>query len=146
MSQSGSYSGSCLCGAVAYEFEGEPRIVVNCHCSKCRKATGSTVATWVLVPLDRFRWTRGEQLLKSFASSEGAQRSFCGTCGAVMGNLSNKRPTLMHLSAGTLDHAPALQVKFHLHVASKAPWHLITDELPQFADEPSAPPSPTPQA
>jgi len=137
-----SYTGSCLCGAVAYEFEGEPRIVVNCHCSKCRKATGSAVATWVLVPLAAFRWQRGEEQLQSFASSDEARRLFCRTCGAAVGNLSRKRPTLMHLSAGTLDSAPALQVAFHLHVSSKAPWFTITDSIPQFAEEPAGPPPP----
>lgn len=143
MSQSGSYSGSCLCGAVAYEFEGPPRVVVNCHCSQCRKATGGIHGTWVVVPLERFRWSRGEEQLKKFASSDHAQRLFCGTCGAVMGNLTSRRPTLMHLSAGTLDHAPALQVNLHAYVASKAPWHVITDAIPQFDEEPTAAPRAT---
>ena len=140
-----SYSGSCLCGAVAYEFEGEPRVVVNCHCSRCRKATGSTVATWVLGPFEQFRWLRGEDQLKTFASSDHAQRMFCGTCGAAVNNLSNRRPRLMHLSAGTLDRSPALQVALHVHVGSKAPWHVITDAIPQFDEEPPPPPR-TPQA
>lgn len=134
-----SYSGSCLCGAVRYEFEAEPRIVVNCHCAACRKATGSTVATWLLVPLDRFRWLNGREELREFVSSDHARRSFCGTCGATMGNLTTRRPTLMHLAAGTLDRAPAFQVALHGYVASKAPWHEITDSLPQYDDEPSPP-------
>lgn len=137
-----SYSGSCLCGEVSFEFEGEPRIVVNCHCSRCRKATGSTVATWVLVPLEHFRWLSGEERLQRFASSEHAQRLFCGNCGAALGNLVSKRPNLMHLAAGTLDCAPALKVALHAYVASKAPWHQITDALPQFDEEPASPPRP----
>jgi len=131
-----SYSGSCLCGAVRYEFEGEPRIVVKCHCSACRKATGSTVATWMLVPLDRFRWTSDNEQLREFASSDHGRRSFCRTCGSTMGNLTSRRPNLMHLAAGTLDHAPSFQVAFHGYVASKAPWHDITDGLPQYDSEP----------
>jgi hypothetical protein len=103
------------------------------------------VATWVLVPFDRFRWLRGEDQLKVFASSEHAQRMFCGTCGAAMNNLSTRRPTLMHLSAGTLDQPPALQVAVHAYVGSKAPWHVITDAIPQFHEEPSSPGS-TPRA
>jgi len=136
----GMYSGSCLCGAVSYEFEGQPRVAVNCHCSACRKATGATVATWLLVPLDQFRWLSGREQLREFASSEHARRSFCGTCGAVLGNLTTRRPTLMHLAAGTLDHAPTFKVAFHGYVASKAAWHEITDALPQYDEEPT--PSP----
>lgn len=131
-----SYSGSCLCGAVAYEFEGEPRALVNCHCSRCRKATGGTFATWVLVPLARFRWLRGEDHLEKFASSDHAQRAFCRTCGSSLGNLTSRRPTLMHLAAGTLDDSPAMQVALHAYVASKAPWHVIVDAIPQHDSEP----------
>jgi hypothetical protein len=122
-----------------YEFEGEPRVVVNCHCSACRKATGSSVATWLLVPLDCFRWLSGQEQLQKFASSEHGQRLFCATCGATMGNLTSRRPKLIHLAAGSLDRAPAFQVAFHGYVASKAPWHVITDALPQYEDEPSPP-------
>jgi len=134
-----SYSGSCLCGALRYEFEGEPRVVVNCHCSACRKATGSTVGTWLLVPLAQFRWLSGQEQLREFASSDHARRAFCQSCGSTMGNLTTRRPSLMHLAAGTLDRAPAFQVAFHGYVGSKAPWHEITDALPQFDAEPAPP-------
>jgi hypothetical protein len=134
-----SYSGSCLCGAVAYEFDCEPRVVVNCHCSACRKATGSSFATWLLVPLAQFRWSSGREQLREFASSDHARRAFCERCGSTMGNLTTRRPTLMHLAAGTLDRAPACQVAFHGYVGSKAPWHEISDALPQYDDEPSPP-------
>jgi len=132
-----SYSGSCFCGALRYEFDGEARIVVNCHCSACRKATGSSVATWLLVPLERFRWLSGQEQLRQFASSEHAQRLFCANCGATMGNLTTRRPKLMHLAVGSLDRAPEFQVALHGYVASKAAWHEITDALPQFDGEPS---------
>ena len=33
--------GSCLCGAVKYEVTGEPKRFYHCHCSRCRKATGT---------------------------------------------------------------------------------------------------------
>ena len=134
-----SYSGSCLCGAVAYEFDCEPRVVVNCHCSACRKATGSSFATWLLVPLAQFRWSSGREPLREFASSDHARRLFCERCGSTMGNLTTRRPALMHLAAGTLDRAPVFQVAFHGYVASKAPWHAISDALPQYDDEPSPP-------
>ena len=135
-----SYSGSCLCGAVAYEFDGEPRAAVNCHCSRCRKFTGATVATWLLVPLASFRWLSGEQQLKALPSSDHGRRFFCGTCGSSLGSLTERRPQLMHLAAGTLEHAPTFRVAFHAYVASMAPWHEITDALPRYDEEPTARP------
>jgi len=134
-----SYSGSCLCGALGYAFDCEPRGVVTCHCSACRKATGSSFATWILVPLAQFRWSSGREQLREFASSDHARRLFCERCGSTMGNLTTRRPALMHLAAGTLDRAPVFQVAFHGYVASKAPWHEISDALPQYDDEPSPP-------
>ena len=135
-----SYDGSCLCGAVRYAFEGEPRRVVNCHCSACRKATGSSFATWVLVPLERFEWVTGREALREFASSDDGRRLFCGVCGATMGSVTSRRPKLMHIAAGTLDHAPELKVAFHLYVGSKAKWHEITDGVPQHDELPPQPP------
>jgi hypothetical protein len=126
-----TYAGSCLCGAVRYVFDAEPRVAVNCHCSACRKTTGSAFATWLLVPNDHFTWTAGEEELREFASSDHGRRFFCGTCGSTMGNLTRLRPNLMHLAAGTLDDAPQVRVAFHAYVGSKAPWHDITDEVPQ---------------
>ena len=132
-----SYSGSCLCGALRYEFEAEPLAVVNCHCGRCRKATGSTFATWLLVPLDQFHWSSGSERLRWFTSSDHARRSFCASCGSTIGNLTTRRPTLMHLAVGTLDRAPTFRVALHGYVASKAAWHEITDDLPRHDDEPS---------
>ena len=34
--------GGCRCGAVRYVVADEFRYAANCHCSNCRKATGST--------------------------------------------------------------------------------------------------------
>jgi hypothetical protein len=135
----GSFSGSCLCGAVAYEFEGEPRVTVACHCAKCRKATGSAFGTWSLVPLASFRWTRGESELREFQSSDHARRLFCKCCGTSLGNLSSRRPTFMHLGAGTLDVAPELRIGLHAYTASKVAWHQIADGAPQHEDEPTKP-------
>ena len=38
-------TGKCLCGKVRYEINGRLGPVVYCHCSMCRRATGSAFAT-----------------------------------------------------------------------------------------------------
>ena len=75
-------TGSCLCGSVAYEVDAEAGPIVHCHCQTCRKTHGSAFSTVTNVPRDRFRWTKGENLLRSFESSPGKQRYFCTTCGS----------------------------------------------------------------
>jgi hypothetical protein len=133
------FSGSCLCGSVKYTFDAEPRVTVTCHCSRCRKATGSAFATWTLVAKERFRWTHGADDISEFQSSDHAQPFFCKHCGTPLRNLSARRPEFMIVATGTLDGAPSLRIAFHVHVASKAPWYEIADPLPQFSEEPARP-------
>jgi hypothetical protein len=75
-------TGHCLCGAIQYEYDGEPTLVVHCHCESCRRQTASPVATFVIVPKTALRFTRGQP--KEFASSPGVYRSFCAECGSPM--------------------------------------------------------------
>ena len=75
-------TGSCLCGSIAYEVDADPGPIVHCHCATCRKTHGSAFSTVTNVPRDRFRWIRGEHLLKGFKSSPGKQRYFCTQCGS----------------------------------------------------------------
>ena len=133
---SGPYGGGCLCGAVRYVFDAEPRVTVACHCSSCRKATGSAFGTWTLIAKERFRFTSGEDELCEFQSSDHARRLFCKTCGTTLGNLTTRRPGFIHLAAGTLERPPALRIDLHCYTASKAPWFEITDQRPQHEDEP----------
>ena len=42
-------SGGCACGAIRYESDAEPTVMLNCHCSDCRKASGSGHAAIVIV-------------------------------------------------------------------------------------------------
>ena len=75
-------SGSCLCGRVAYEVDASPGPIVHCHCVTCRKTHGSAFSTVTNVPRNRFRWTKGEDLLKGFESAPGKTRYFCSQCGS----------------------------------------------------------------
>jgi|GEM_PF-3641413 len=75
-------SGNCLCGSVAYEVDADPGTIVHRTCRTCRKTHGSAFSTVTSVPRDRFRWVRGEDLLKGFESSRGKVRYFCSQCGS----------------------------------------------------------------
>jgi hypothetical protein len=133
-----TYAGTCVCGRVRYELDTEPKITVACHRSLCRKATGSAFATWTLVPTDHFRWTAGSEEIREFRSSDHGRRMFCGNCGTTLGNLTTHRAAFMHLAAGTLDRAPALRIKFHAYVGSKASWYEIADSYPRFEELPDS--------
>ena len=69
-------TGSCLCGGVKYEIDSELPAVTNCHCSLCRKMSGSAFASGATIPTSSFRLVAGQELLKEWDSSPGYHRVF----------------------------------------------------------------------
>jgi hypothetical protein len=126
--------GTCLCGGLRYEVAGSLHRVIHCHCSMCRKATGAAFRTRAGVNTDEFRWTQGEALLGRYESSPGQTRTFCTVCGATLITFFRDYPNTLGLALGTLDDDPGVRAVAHVHVASKAPWFEIADDLPQFAE------------
>ena len=54
-------TGQCNCGAVHFEIRSQPAGVYVCHCSICRRSTGTNGIAVVLVSNDDFQWTRGQE-------------------------------------------------------------------------------------
>ena len=74
--------GSCLCGEVNYEITGTLGIFQYCHCSRCRKFTGSAYAANIIVAPNQFNWLSGEEMLGRFevAKARHFATSFCKNC------------------------------------------------------------------
>ncbi len=136
MSQS-SYTGSCLCGAIRYEIKGEIGEIVQCHCQKCRKASGTAFATNAAIAKADFNLVQGAELLKSFASGVDTERCFCGDCGAPIISKNRLKPEVYRLRIGSLDTPLSQPVTQHIYVGSKALWDHIDDDLPQYAERPA---------
>jgi hypothetical protein len=128
--------GSCLCGGVRYEISGPLRGVLNCHCSMCRKAHGAAFRTRASVRAADFRWLLGEDLVTYYESSPGNHRGFCRVCGSPLLSRFDFDPATYGLPLGALDDDLGKKPTLHVFVAYKAPWHEITDELPQYAELP----------
>ena len=123
--------GTCLCGKVKYEIRGEPRLMYYCHCGICRKANGSAFATNMIVLAEDFLLVSGRELLTAFESSPDKHRYFCSACGSPIYSQAKLTRSIVSVRCGTLETDPILRPSIHAHVASKAPWHRICDELPQ---------------
>jgi hypothetical protein len=87
--------GGCRCGSVRYEVRGEPMRVGICHCTDCRKETGSAFLAYADWPSRCFTMS-GE-----YKTYEG--RSFCPNCGTRLFHL-NQHHT--EICVGSLDEAP----------------------------------------
>ena len=114
-------TGSCLCGSVAYEVDGAAGPIVHCHCQTCRKAHGTAFSSVSPVPRDKFRWTKGEELLTSYESSPGKFRRFCSRCGSQIVAERVAQSTVL-LRLGCLDTAITDQPKAHIWRSDAATW------------------------
>lgn len=124
--------GTCLCGAVAYEITPPFRLFQYCHCSRCRKVTGSAFGSNVMVAPDQFRWLRGEDRLGRYEQPDAKYFAsvFCTRCGS---NLPWEVPGggNVVVPAGTLDEDPGLQPAQNIHWASHAEWFADPGALPR---------------
>ena len=123
-------AGSCLCGAVSWQVKGALDGMSHCHCSFCRKAHGAAFGTYVGAPCERFTWLSGQDTVTHYESSPGIVRAFCGICGSVVPEPFGQNE--MTIPAGCLDADPGIRPSSNIFVASKAPWHVIAGDLPQF--------------
>jgi hypothetical protein len=129
-----SSKGTCLCGGISYEISEPLGVVVNCHCSMCRKAHGAAFRTRASVRARAFRFITGEDLLTYYESSPGEHRSFCRICGSVLITKFDRYPEIYGFALGTLDTDPGVRPVRHIFTRYKAPWYDITDDLPQVED------------
>lgn len=129
------HHGSCLCGGVAYEIDGEIG-TIHCHCSMCRRWHGSAFRTSAAVRKRDFRFVRGEELITEYRSSADTVKRFCRVCGSPLVNSWDPDPDNYGLALGTLATDPGKRAVCHIFVASKAPWYEISDDLPQFDEFP----------
>lgn len=136
MSEQNLYSGSCLCGGLRYEIQGEIGDIVQCHCRKCRKANGTAFATNAPIKKADFKIVQGEHLLKKFQSSATTQRCFCADCGSPIISIKTETPDLYRLRIGTLDTPLQQKPTQHIFAASKAEWDTICDGLVQHDGRP----------
>jgi hypothetical protein len=119
---------------VRFEVSGPLGPLGYCHCSQCRRASGSAFGANADVAKSDFRIAVGEDLIREFESSPGNFRAFCSRCGSPVYKRSNERPGVVRIRLGTLDDDPHLKARVHVFVADKAPWYEITDSLPQYPE------------
>ena len=129
-------SGRCECGRVRYEVDGQIVDFSHCHCSQCRRLHGAAYATFAGVARDAFRYVSGSNGVKVYASSESNDRVFCAECGSNILVDPKDEPDALYLSMSSLDNDPPRPHGYHAYVGSKAPWHEITDDLPQYDTDP----------
>lgn len=131
------FKGSCLCGEVTYEIYGPFKMFQYCHCSRCRKSSGSAHASNLFVPPEQFKWTKGEKLLGRYEHPDAKYfaSTFCKQCGSSLPWAVQGGKNIV-VTAGTLDDDPGIRPMWNLFWKSKAAWFESTSDLPSHDEFP----------
>ena len=122
-------SGACECGAVRYQVADAFLYAANCHCSRCRAATGAAFKPFAGIERTQLRIIQGQDTLMVFGEDD-LNHTRCGVCGSLLYSVV-RDGDYVHVAMGSLTDAPSIRPSEHIFVGSKAPWFEITDDLPQ---------------
>ncbi|WP_437572348.1 GFA family protein [Sorangium sp. So ce542] len=128
-------TGSCYCGLVRFEVDDAFDYAFYCHCSRCRRRTGAACSAVGGIAIDKVRISAGREHLVKVDESEEGYRGLCDRCFSPLYD-TVRGDTFAHVQLGALSEAPARRPDHHIYVGSKAAWHPITDDLPQFEELP----------
>ena len=125
--------GSCLCGGVRFEITGKVSGIGQCHCSLCRKVSGTASNAALLTARRSLRWVAGEELVQVFTRPTGWRTTFCRVCGCPLPQLP-PNGKLFWVPAGSLDDDPGTRVEQHIYVGSKAAWDEIAGDARRYEE------------
>ena len=130
---SNSIKGSCLCGAVSYQFHGPEYVFQYCHCSRCRKFTGSAHASNIIISPEQFEWLTGADQIARYEHPEAKHFAtcFCRQCGSSLPWLAQSGGAMI-IPAGTLDEDPEIRPSQNIFWKDRAVWREAVESLPHY--------------
>lgn len=132
-----SIQGACLCGTVRFEITGDILGFQYCHCTRCRRFTGSAHAANLFVRPEQLSWLSGEGEIGTWVlhGEPNFHTAWCKQCGCSLPNMSTTGKFWV-CPAGTLDDDPGERPKRSIYWDSRAPWYEEVSELPKHAEMP----------
>ena len=125
-------SGSCLCGSVRFRVRLPSIFCGHCHCSMCRRNHGADFVTWFAVPPAQLEVLAGCDELRRYSSSTHGTRTFCSCCGSSLFCESEKHPNQVDIPLANVEGPIDRDPQFHFYFDSRAPWVLVSDDLPRL--------------
>jgi hypothetical protein len=127
-------TGGCLCGAVRFEVSEPLESASWCHCTRCRRRTGTGASAQGRPVPGSFRWVAGEEHVRVWdPPDDGWAKGFCGLCGAHLFSRPQDEALPRSIRLGAFDDDPGVRPEFRQYVAYAAPWEPIPDDgLPRF--------------
>jgi len=128
-----SFKGSCLCGSVSYQFHGPEYVFQYCHCSRCRKFTGSAHASNIIVAPEQFEWLSGSDQISRFEHPEAKHFAtcFCQRCGSSLPWKAQSGGAVI-IPAAPLDEDPQIRPSQNIFWKDRVAWREAVESLPHY--------------
>ncbi len=124
--------GSCQCGAASFEIEGDFEHFFLCHCSRCRKDTGSAHAANLFSSRASIRWLSGGETVRTYrVPGTRHQKAFCIECGSALPR-EEAGGKMLVVPAGCLDTPLDMRPTAHVCLSSRAAWDEKLEDVPGF--------------
>ncbi len=123
--------GSCLCESVEFEVDGNEFNIYQCHCSLCKKQSGTTSNSATIVSDAQFRFLKGSELISSWVKESGFRSDFCSKCGSPVPN-PLRGLGLYWVPFGLLPVDVEAKVVAHLCVNTASSWHTLDANVESF--------------
>ena len=132
-----SYEGGCTCRHVRYRMTSKPMFVHCCHCTWCRRETGTAFALNAMIEADRVELLGGEvEAVDTPSNSGNGQKiSRCPKCRiALWSNYAGAGDAVRFVRVGTLDEPARVPPDIHIFTSSKQPWVILPPDAPAVAE------------
>lgn len=133
------FTGGCACGAIRYECTAEPMLMLHCHCRDCQRASGGPFSSFVVVPQEAFKFTKGSPRFHASPSEAGGMthRGFCPECGSPVMTRSDSAPQITAIRTASLDDPSWFHLQMDVWTSDAHPWDEMNPALPKFEKYPS---------
>ena len=131
------HQGSCQCGALRYQLNGDPLTCYACHCTDCQTSTGSAFTLSMIVRREDVRIIEGEAAINTFMhNGSEVQRYHCGNCGTAFWYLATEMPKYIALKPGTFDETDWFTPVAHIWLRSAQTWVVLDETTARYQKQP----------
>lgn len=129
-------NGQCLCSSVQFQIaQNDFEMIYQCHCSLCRKQSGTHANHASMVKVENFAWKNGQTDIRTYKKDTGFTSSFCQNCGSPVPNLIGQHP-YMWIPLGLIDSDIQPKLRLDFCMTSRTNWE-ETAQHSQYAELPT---------
>ena len=127
-------TGSCVCGAVAFEISAPFESAGWCHCTRCQKRRARRLGLRGAAARRHVRHRARAGVRARVGAAGGLVKAFCTDCGGHLYAAPRRGSSGSRSALGAIDGDPGIRPQYHQFTESAAVWtgSLPEDGLPRY--------------